>query len=523
MEQWQEYVKQDTSLKCWFVKKHKDAEDSEEFKKVTEYDAVFVSATMWKTFENANPIHTILWSRIIMDEADTIAVTIGHERIQARFYWFISASWMNLIFSGGAYFNMDGVQPPTNIPDPVVHFMKQFYESSYFNVSGSRNTFVKKLCGDNQINSYNTSLLNAVTFQATRVLIRNTEDFIRKSFDIPLISHIYRLCQAPSNIRVLNEMISPEMMERLNAGDAVGALEMLGMSAKSVNDVATAVTESIRKELDNLVKTYEFKKTMDYHSTYAKQKALEHYEDKIARIQSRIEAIESRVKNTTDQTCPICFCELNPPSVTPCCRNLFCFGCICESIKARSACPLCREPIHVKNIQVVGDSIVGNSDTPKEAPLLSKKDAFIRLIEENEKARILTFSGYDATFFELSEILEAKGIPYATLNGTNARITKLIKDFEKGKYRVLFLNSRNMGAGLNIKPATHIILYHRMPVETQNQIIGRAIRLGRTEPLTVIHLMHGNEMDSATVVPTISAPLDIAVQDSENDNLINHL
>ena len=58
----------------------------------------------------------------------------------------------------------------------------------------------------------------------------------------------------------------------------------------------------------------------------------------------------------------------------------------------------------------------------------------------------------------------------------------------------MFLNARNMGAGLNIDSATHVVLFHRMSSELEKQIIGRAMRLGRTAPLEVVHLLHENEV-----------------------------
>jgi SWI/SNF-related matrix-associated actin-dependent regulator of chromatin subfamily A3 len=243
---------------------------------------------------------------------------------------------------------------------------------------------------------------------------------------------------------------------------------------------------------------YNFKQTIEYSSESAKQRALEQLEDKMARLQSRIDAIESRLKNVVDESCPICFCEITSPSLTPCCRNLFCFGCICASLKQRHTCPLCREIISdIHAIQVLNDGSAPTEDKPieeKNVPL-SKAETLRDFLLKNPEARVLMFSGYDATFDSLTSMLVNEGITHATLNGTNARISRLIKDFEKGKYRVLFLNAKNMGAGLNIRPATHVVLYHRMAIETQNQIIGRAVRLGRTEPLTVVHLLHGNEMD----------------------------
>ena len=53
---------------------------------------------------------------------------------------------------------------------------------------------------------------------------------------------------------------------------------------------------------------------------------------------------------------------------------------------------------------------------------------------------------------------------------------------------MIFLNSNCNGAGINLQEATDIILYHKMTETTQNQIIGRANRIGRLECLNVHHL-----------------------------------
>ena len=104
------------------------------------------------------------------------------------------------------------------------------------------------------------------------------------------------------------------------------------------------------------------------------------------------------------------------------------------------------------------------------------------------------FSGYDGTFSGLDEQLKSESIPYALLSGSQARIAKLLNEFEAGKHNVLFLNARNMGAGLNIDSASHVVLFHRMSPELESQIIGRALRLGRRTPLDVVHLLHDNEL-----------------------------
>ena len=109
---------------------------------------------------------------------------------------------------------------------------------------------------------------------------------------------------------------------------------------------------------------------------------------------------------------------------------------------------------------------------------------------------MLVFSSYDATFSGLNIALTDAGISHATVNGSQARITKLLREFREGVYSVLFLNARNMGAGLNMESATHVLLFHRMAAELEQQIVGRAVRLGRTAPLEVVHLFHENELQT---------------------------
>ncbi len=496
--QWEDYVKNDTNLKCYFIKKRKDATD-DLVGKLGEYDAVFVSATMWREFEGIPAIENVLWSRIFIDEADTIMFSASSTDLRGRFIWLISASWMNLVFSGGAYLNIDHAFSALETSTPyTIRRIGRYIANHFMNIGGIRSPVIRKLCGNVAISGYNISILNPVLYQATRLVIHNSEEFIQRSFEIPEIQHIHCLCLTPPNIQILRSIVSDDIMERLHAGDAEGVLDVLGIQTKTADQIVAAVTETVQHELSQVRRTYEFKKTMDYVSEAAKVKSLAQYEDRIARLESRIQAIQDRVKHTGEQTCPICFDEVQVPTLTPCCRNLFCFRCICDVLRRTPVCPLCRETIpSVQSLQVIAATeAAADGDATVEAPprLLTKQEQFRKFLQESPQARVLLFSVYDATFSGLEQMLETEGVTHATLGGSQARIAKLLKQFAEGKYRVLFLNARNMGAGLNIAAATHVVLYHRMPVETKNQIIGRAVRMGRTEPLTVLHLLHGNEM-----------------------------
>ncbi len=57
------------------------------------------------------------------------------------------------------------------------------------------------------------------------------------------------------------------------------------------------------------------------------------------------------------------------------------------------------------------------------------------------------------------------------------------------------LNAKFFGAGMNLQMTTDIIMYHRFTDEMEEQIVGRAQRLGRdiNSTLNVYYLVHDNE------------------------------
>lgn len=500
ISQWEHYVSTQTNLRARYIKKKNDACAADLMTTLNDYDALFVSSSMYPTLRVAHPIHTIMWKRVFMDEADSITLSTTSDEINGLFYWFISASWMNLIFAGGTYFNIESSYMP--FPDTPPYVVKRVRDlmggPSFLSLPGVRHiNLARRMCGF--MTRDGVYGMSPVNFQSSRLIIHASQEFINTSFRPPNINHTYIHCLTPHNIRVLDNHISADMLERLNAGDVRGALESLGMSTYSESKIIEAVTENLNKDLDNAKKTYEYKLSIDYSTPILKAKALEACTQKIASIQSRITAIQERLASAGTQTCPVCYCDISGAAVVPCCQQLFCFACLCASLRRSPSCPLCRASItNIKEVHVLespSNSVTYTTPetTPETAPLLSKQDAFIKYVDENRSSKILMFSSYDATFGAVESTLKRLEIKYAHLTGSQARINKLLRDFKEGKYTLLFLNARHMGAGLNIDSATHVILYHKMNAELSNQIVGRAVRLGRTNDLTVVHLLHENE------------------------------
>jgi hypothetical protein len=519
VHQWEDYLIKQTTLRHLVLKRAKDASTPISLK-IDEIDVVVVSSTMWKKFEEANSLADYVWNRVFVDEADSIHFTTYGDLmyVKACFYWLISASWMNFAFPNGMYVNITASYPPPDIiPASTVEKVKKHLMNSSHTlyIDGlKKQNFVRALCGHN---NFSYLYLNNVVLQSFRLFVKNSDDFIDHSFAFPDIHHYSIICQTPPSIFSVDKSLSPEILEHLHAGDLEGAFDLLGVKPQSVSTINEALTQSLHKELDHAIKIYEFKKTLEYSSEDAKYKSLDSCEKKIASLQSRISAINDRLKTSAESNCPICFSNVTNPSLTPCCQNLFCFPCICESLSRSTTCPLCRATIKdVKSIHIVGDEktdeIKESEDcSEKEKPKkLSKNESLIEFIKHNPTAKILMFSGFDATFDILSILLKKENITFANVQGSNAHINKLISGFELDKYKILFLNARNMGAGLNILSATHIVMYHKMNASLENQIIGRAYRIGRTETLQVIHLLHTNEVDNSYSVidasSTVSNP-----------------
>jgi SNF2-related domain len=95
MNQWKEYVQHDTQgLRVHFVQRRSDA-TAELTDRIREgaLDAVFVSSTMWRVFEEVTESTQFVWSRLFIDEADSVTVSLRWGAIHARFFWLITGSW----------------------------------------------------------------------------------------------------------------------------------------------------------------------------------------------------------------------------------------------------------------------------------------------------------------------------------------------------------------------------------------------------------------------------------------------
>ena len=175
---------------------------------------------------------------------------------------------------------------------------------------------------------------------------------------------------------------------------------------------------------------------------------------------------------------------------------MFCFDCITVTLgeSRKSSCPGCMQRITQDDLCVINDKV--KKEKKKEIKLVKDKmDALKDIISNKKDGSFIIFANFTETFTKIEKELKDIGVPYHILKGQGSTVQKYITDFKEKRVNVLMLNAKFFGAGMNLQMTTDIIMYHRFTDEMEEQIVGRAQRLGRdiNLPLNVYYLVHDNE------------------------------
>jgi SNF2 family DNA or RNA helicase len=163
---------------------------------------------------------------------------------------------------------------------------------------------------------------------------------------------------------------------------------------------------------------------------------------------------------------------------------------------------MCKSLLDGKMLYVIKnetDDIIREEEIIPENEFHEKHDKFKNLKillekKKNSNAKILIFSGFDYTFNQIIPILNSINIKYDYIKGNGDQIKSVVNKYKSDKIDVLLVNTRNYGTGMNLENTTDIIMFHKFDTQLEQQVIGRAYRLGRELPLNVYYLLHENEM-----------------------------
>ena len=495
--QWTDYITKQTTLSNVCISRANIFNEEDTLlEAIYRAKVVLISNTLLKHFIPFSQAKEIKWKRVFIDEADTIhmpGLTVK-QFPAARFTWFVSASWINLLYTNQSFYADKHYIQTSVLNNPEYSHMKMHLKSIIDNPNFYAYIY-------HYVKSYGLlrDILSVSHPLRAHAVIKCSDDFVKASISLPALYRSVIWCKAPISHRLVQGMVTTQIQQMLHAGDVAGALKQLGVKGQDSKSLVNAVTASLKKELEQEERTLEFRESYPYVSPKAKEDALKVLRERIEKIKESIRSVQERIENLENEMCPICYDDPAEALVTPCCSRVFCAACLLMSMTRRPECPLCRGPIHPsKCTKLITKSEEGNEIVDSAAgaaePIEEKKpEALLRILRENPDGRFLIFSRYDNPFDTIETAVEGLGIQVKYLKGNKDAIASTLRAFDAGTVRCLLLNARSMGAGLNIIGATHVILLHAMTHEEEKQILGRAYRMGRKGPLHFIKLLHKNE------------------------------
>jgi hypothetical protein len=485
--QWQDTIRTQTSLTTFFCKTQRDLDKPDFLEKLQNTQVTLISNTLFPHFINNLTFRLggqePCWQRVFYDEADSIKIASTCPLPKANMTWYISATFSNILFSGDVAHSYtirqlteEFIESFHQEVQTLLHSYVESHPTILYYRMVSHPYFLKHIFSQHPLRGHLVVLCDST--------------FLQTSIQLPPLHRRTILCQAPAHHRFLTNIVSNDVATMLHAGDTEGALQALGVSSHTPLTLVEAVTGYKQRELDRLKRLLEFKKEEEYSTPQAKQQALQSLEERIHRLEEQIQHIKERLAEVSKDSCSICYESNQSPLITPCCTKMFCANCILEWMTRVPACPLCRTSFHPSELTSLSTSNVRCENVPTQKP--KKIEALLQLFQDNPEGKFLVFSRFENPFHDIENIIEGK-YRFAYVQGNKDVIASTLDKFERGQLKILFLNSRNAAAGMNISSATHLVLLHKMGSEEEKQILGRAYRLGRTTPLEYISLLHDQE------------------------------
>ena len=513
--QWKSYIKNDTNMKVLYINGLKELKlmdkdippivyDTNNLNDMVKdffkpYDLVCISSLRIKELTQynmniCNYFEYVSFNRIFIDECDSIQIKNGF-KFSATFYWMISSSYHNIKIYRPSY-SYANTNP--NITD-----LRNSYDShtGYMiqkRVGGltTQNEFIKKkleFCA--LFKNNNNTVFDKFHF-------RNTNEFIDKSFKMNEPNIIKIICKNPLFMKIVGDVLSNSIINRINAGDMKGALNLFKCEKTNDENIIQTVCRDLNERLgaNNLKITKAAEKTaITTLEVDQKHSLLQKLNTKSNELKEKIKNIQDKIKS--NNLCCICYDEPETKMMTMCCNSLYCIECITHWMKnniTTPTCPFCRNTITNKSLLAVDNSYKKEVVKSSSNYLKDKMDNFTDLMNKltNDPVKthkILVFSDFVAIFDKLEVYFKDNKIKFTKISGSSKIIYNKIINYKSNVVDVLLLNSKTCGSGLNLENTTDIIIYHQVNKDLQAQIIGRALRPGHEGELNVHKLLNESE------------------------------
>ena len=481
--QWGAYIKNmidDDKLTYKLIGQKKNLQEfTNDAKKLNKYDLILVTDTNFKQITNIINLNNIKINRVIFDEIDSLKIP-NNKNIACKFYWFLTASYGNLLYPKGYRYYDSRVNVVVNKATGLSN--KGYIKDLFISIMKERYKDFSNL-----------------------LVIKNKDSFVDKSFNIPEPNQYIIECKDPIETKLLNGIVDKNIINCLNADNDKGAISLFDSKQKKTEDnIINIVIEKYLSDISNINIQIEAINQIIYSND--EESNIEQRNQRVFRLNTKKKKIENKITDIKDRiknskVCSICFDDdISDKSIVKCCSNIFCFKCINLWLASKNACPLCKHTLTTEDLYLIRDReednveniVIDESMPNKEFDKL--KNLEILLKNREEKSKFLIFSEFDISFDRILKILKRNKMKYSFLKGNKYMIQNIIRDFETADLDILLINIYNYGSGMNLQCATDIVMFHKFDKNIEQQVIGRGQRFGRKDSLNIHYLLNENEI-----------------------------
>jgi SNF2 family DNA or RNA helicase len=306
------------------------------------------------------------------------------------------------------------------------------------------------------------------------IIVKNRDEVVMSSFEMPGVVHRSYESFHPLSY-ILKGYVSGVIQEMIEAGNIRGALYALGYSRREERNVCDIIQERCQKKISLLSAQVELAET-DTERAKLTMKVQEQSE--------RIKDMINRSQECLGSDCCLCQDKMVEPIMMLCCQNILCTPCHIKWSAGATTCPYCRQAMSMKSLVIV-DRPVATKHTIRTRPQI----VMDIMSEKYETGRFILYSNHDESFSTLKELFSERGWTWNDMKGKKESKDRSLTSFREGETRVLLLNSQVNSSGFNLPETTDIIFYHKVSDSIELQVLGRALRMNRTLPLTVHHIL----------------------------------
>lgn len=457
--QWLDDIKNMTTLKVYSIRTKRNKMDIEIFKN---NDIVLCNANKYN--ELSQFCSQYKWSRVIIDEADTINLP-NSTAISCHFLWFVTTTFERL--------------------------------EEHKNTGFIKNTF-RQLEYNSTYTIYK-ALKNAL-------VIKTKEADIKDSFTgiIPPSENNIIKCSPPLWLYLIKNIIGKTLLNKFNAGDIAGGIKYLKSNSYIYDFNHMSLIQYLIFRMKRQINNYsqrisKIQQEIDSCNQHKKHLQVKYYNlltKKLNKYLKNKTDKEDKLNNLIQNLSSYSFCLLcNSQSINNskiellCCGINICESCLDKHLTNYKKCPCCVQHITSNLIKKIPKNNTKNLKIDFKDN--HKMQNLLKIIKNNPNGKFLIFSNY--SFNQVINHLDREKFIWKKLCGRPDTIRNMINNYDKGKIKVLMLNAKYYGSGLNLQMTTDIIICHTMDENTKTQIIGRAQRVGRKSSLKIHELIYEHE------------------------------